>query len=112
MNIYILSGYNALKKRGISFVKGYQRKVIFLKNTGSPYFDEAYFVVSRAGASVGQSDMVEEANRIISESLEDSETRIRGERVKRRLNILIPFFLGVLISCLSVGIYHILCAYF
>ena len=92
-------------------MKGYQRKVIFLKNTGSPYFDEAYFVVSREGicASVEQSDMVLEANRIINESLEDSATRIRRERVKRRRDFLIPFFLGVLFSGLvSVAVFALL----
>ena len=95
-------------------MKGYQRKVIFLKNTGSPYFDEAYFVVSREGVgkSVDQSDMVFEANRIINESLEDSRTRIRRERVKRRRDFLIPFFLGMLISCFLIGLYHMLCALF
>ena len=95
-------------------MKGYQRKVIFLKNTGSPYFDEAYFVVSREGASasVEQSDMVVEANRIINESLEDSALRIRRERVKKIRNFLIPFFLGVLISFLFVGVILSLCMIF
>ena len=95
-------------------MKGYQRKVIFLKNTGSPYFDEAYFVVSREGicASVEQSDMVLEANRIINESLEDSATRIRRERVKRRRDFLIPFFLGMLASCFLVFVIYSLCLFF
>lgn len=81
-------------------MRGYQRKVIFLKNTGSPYFDEAYFVVSQEGegASVEQSDMVLEANRIINESLEDPTSRIRRERARKKREFLIPFFLGALIS--------------
>ena len=92
-------------------MKGYQRKVIFLKNTGSPYFDEAYFLVSREGdgASIEQSDMVLEANRIINESLEDSETRIRRERAKRQRDFLIPFFLGVLLSVFSFACVYALC---
>ena len=95
-------------------MKGYQRKVIFLKNTGSPYFDEAYFVVSREGAcaSVEQSDMVLEANRIIESSLEDSALRIRRERVKKFRDFLIPFFLGMLISVLLTFFVNSLCKIF
>ena len=63
-------------------MRGYQKKVIFLKNTGSHLFDEAYFVMSREGeeAAIDQSDMVFEANRIINESLGGRESRIGRER--------------------------------
>ena len=95
-------------------MRGYQRKVIFLKNTGSPYFDEAYFLVSRKGdgESIEQSDMVLEANRIIKNSLEDPVSRIRRERRRSRRDFLIPFFLGVLISFLFVGVILSLCMIF
>ena len=81
-------------------MKGYQRKVIFLKNTGSPYFDEAYFVISNDGIfeSVEQSDMVLEANRIINESFSEPISRIKRERVRKIKEFLLPFFLGVIIS--------------
>ena len=76
-------------------MRGYQKKVIFLKDTGSHLFDEAYFVVSRRGeeAHIDQSDMVFEANRIIKESLKDKEMRIRGEGNRSR-GFFVPFFLG------------------
>ena len=80
-------------------MRGYQKKVIFLKDTGSHLFDEAYFVVSREGeeAKVGQSNMVLEANRIIRESVWDDERAARGDggRIKA---FLLPFLLGALIS--------------
>ena len=91
-------------------MRGYQKKVIFLKDTGSHLFDEAYFVVSRKGeeAHIEQSDMVYEANRIIKESLSDKELRIRGERNKSKWGFFLPFFLGMLItSLIAVGIYFI-----
>lgn len=91
-------------------MRGYQKKVIFLKDTGSHLFDEAYFVVSRKGeeAHVEQSDMVFEANRIIKESLGDKEMRIRGEGNKSRLGFFVPFFLGAFITSLTaIGIYLI-----
>ena len=81
-------------------MRGYQKKVIFLKNTGSHLFDEAYFVVSREGeaAHVEQSDMIFEANRIIKESLEGKESRIKGNDKGFFLGFLIPFFLGARIT--------------
>lgn len=81
-------------------MRGYQKKVIFLKDTGSHLFDEAYFVVSREGeaAHIEQSDMVFEANRIIKESLEGKELRIgRGKRGFFK-GFIIPFFLGAFIT--------------
>lgn len=77
-------------------MRGYQKKVIFLKDTGSHLFDEAYFVVSRKGeeAKIDQSDMVFEANRIIKESLKDKELRIRGERGRNKKGFFLPFLLG------------------
>ena len=59
-------------------MRGYQKKVIFLKNTGSHLFDEAYFVVSREGdeSAVCQSNMVSEANRIIREAIGEDAPKI------------------------------------
>ena len=81
-------------------MRGYQKKVIFLKDTGSHLFDEAYFVMSREGedAAIEQSDMVFEANRIIKESLGDKESRIGRERLREKRTFLIPFLVGALIS--------------
>ena len=91
-------------------MRGYQKKVIFLKDTGSHFFDEAYFVISRKGeeAKIDQSDMILEADRIIKESLKERETRNKGERKTSKKNFLIPFFLGVLSSVvISIGVYLI-----
>jgi len=91
-------------------MRGYQKKVIFLKDTGSHLFDEAYFVVSRQGeaAHVEQSDMVFEANRIIKESLEGKETRVRRDSKRVFLGFIIPFFLGALITfTVSLFIYFL-----
>lgn len=92
-------------------MRGYQKKVIFLKDTGSHLFDEAYFVVSRQGeeAMVNKSDMIFEANRIIKESLGDREARLRGKRVRFRISLLVSFFLGAIITFLTtVGVYFLI----
>ena len=89
-------------------MRGYQKKVIFLKNTGSHLFDEAYFVVSREGeaAHIEQSDMIFEANRIIKESLEGKESRVRGNMKEWIFSRLIPFLLGVTVTLTFLFIYH------
>lgn len=90
-------------------MRGYQKKVIFLKDTGSHLFDEAYFVVSRKGeeAHVEQTDMIYEANRIIRESLMDKESRIKGKKGAPG-SFILPFFLGAFITTLSaLGVYLI-----
>ncbi len=92
-------------------MRGYQKKVIFLKDTGSHLFDEAYFVVSRKGeeAHIEQSDMVYEANRIIKESLDGKEMRIRGEGNKSKSDFFVPFFLGAFLTFIvTIGIYFLI----
>ncbi len=81
-------------------MRGYQKKVIYLKNTGSHLFDEAYFIVSREGEAtgLGQGDMVYEANRIIDESLDGEHGGQRRVRLRAVLRFLLPFLLGVAIS--------------
>ena len=51
-------------------MRGYQKRVIFLKNTGSALFEEAYFVMRREEKTERRSeaDMVAEADRIIEEN--------------------------------------------
>ena len=86
-------------------VRGYQKKVIFLKDTGSHLFDEAYFVISRKGeeAKIDQSDMVLEANRIIKESLKDKESRVKGEKRQFLKSFVLPFTLGVFASAVIMA---------
>ena len=52
-------------------VRGYQKRIIYLKNTKSRYFDEAYFVVKEDSTNSGvpHSELVEEANRIIEKTV-------------------------------------------
>lgn len=97
------------EKGGNIRVRGYQKKVIFLKDTGSHLFDEAYFVVSRKGeeANVEQSDMVFEANRIIKESLENKESRIISQKKKNKIGFIIPFISGVFSTLITIA-----CVYF
>ena len=79
-------------------MRGCQKKVIFLKNVGSPIFEEAYFVLRCDNSSEMKSteDMICEANRIIEENI----------GIKRRIDIkraclyFLFFTLGAMISAI------------
>lgn len=76
-------------------MRGTQKKILYLKNTGSPYFEEAYFILKGgAGNDVGDKNvtrgMVFEANRIIEESFGAK----RHGRFKSLILYLLSFFIG------------------
>lgn len=89
-----------MKAKGDGKMKGYQRKVIHIKNTGSYLFDEAYFVLSRDGESLrlGEDDMVTEANRIINDK---SYARIKYNPIFRYRRQIISLALGIAIGVIS-----------
>ena len=79
-------------------IRGYQKKIIFLKNINSRIFDQAQFIVSCENErKYSKREMMAEANRIIEENFD-----IDGKR-KRRLRgflkilkyCLIPLVIGV-----------------
>ncbi len=69
-------------------MRGYQKRIVCLKRTGSPIIEEAYFVLSD-GASLedGRESFLKEANRIIEENTVDK---------KKRDGRILPFCLGIL----------------
>lgn len=75
-------------------MRGYQKKVVYVRNPESRIFDEAYFVL-REGSDpcVSSRDMVEEATRIIER--ECSAGKIDGRwRIGRILAPVVAFFFG------------------
>ena len=84
-------------------VRGCQKKIIYLKNTDSKVFDEAYFVVSDKGTfeKIDECDMVKEANRILNECVSFSENDGNITRIKRFIKAKIPvLFIGIIIGIL------------
>ena len=75
-------------------IKGCHKNVVFLKNTGSELFDEAYFVVKPSVKADIYHDIVTEAMEIAGGFCEKKHKRhIRG------------FLLGLLLGCLlGVGV--------
>ena len=80
-------------------VRGYQKRVIHLKNTGSSLFDEAYFIVKeKEEKAFRNQDMISEANRIIKENMTGKSERGIFLRILKKN--FIPFLAGVGFSLL------------
>ena len=77
-------------------LRGYQKRIVFLKNVESEIFEEAYFVLKEEEKTVeiSHATMVEEAKRIIEESL--------GKRKRRfivfKFKTIFVFLLGFVLS--------------
>ena len=88
-------------------MRGYQKKVIYVKNTGSRHFEEAYFVLrpDSEGASASPDSMILEANRIIEENRLGSKRRPQGYyAAKYALLFTIGFILGAAFIILALAI--------
>ena len=85
-------------------LRGCQKKIVFLKNTGSKLFDEAYFVISDNASEdkICDSDMITEANRIIDECIGSCDNLAGRGSFGRALGFLkhvaLPFFVGAMAS--------------
>lgn len=91
-------------------IKGCNKRVIVLKNPGSDIFEEAYFIVKDRGARVDpRVNLIDEANRIIEESLIDPRIRaLRRARKKSRLGRFLPFLFGVLLTLAAAILYSLI----
>lgn len=65
-------------------MRGYQKRVVFLKNPRSDIFEEAYFIIKEdSGEPVGDG-IVNEAKRIINENRKIKAKRSRAPRLSER----------------------------
>ena len=82
-------------------MRGCQKRVVFLKNTGSSIFESAYFVLKEDSVNKSDpfsyTDMVHEANRIIEENL-------AGKKRNKSIYIILiaAFLLGALFSFVTL----------
>lgn len=88
-------------------MRGCQRKVIFLKNTGSDMFDEAYFVVSRdcEKEKICEDSMIAAANRIINDSIELDKEKKKKRIIRFILKNILPFAIGACLSAVVMIIF-------
>lgn len=86
-------------------VRGCQKKIIYLKNTGSDVFDEAYFVVGNNVYTneLVEEDLVNEAKRILDECIAKDDVIDGWQKFKSFFRVkMMPFLLGVLIGVVTV----------
>ena len=86
-------------------VRGCQKKIIYLKNTDSEVFDEAYFIVSDKASDekIEEYDMIEEANRILDECISYTEYGNKYTKIKSFLKVrIIPFIVGIIIGSMFI----------
>lgn len=89
-------------------VRGCQRRVVFIKNTDSKIFSEAYFILSDEAykESHTDEDIIREANRIIDESVGIEEKAPFGKQIVTFLiGRGIPFAVGLAAGLLLGLIY-------
>ena len=81
-------------------VRGCQKKIVYLKSTGSDVFDEAYFVVREMALDkMSECDMVKEANRILEECTSlDNEIDKREALFGFFKNKIVPFLVGIVVG--------------
>ena len=85
-------------------VRGSEKKIIYVKDTGSKIFEEAYFVIRRGVDAENprptENDMVEEATRILSQNGADYPA---SHRRRRRIARWISFLAGALTAASFLG---------
>ena len=73
-------------------IKGCEKKIIYLKDTKSEFFEEAYFVVKPQSSTKKECDIISEATRIVN--------GIYGDEKKKNgfLSKAVPFLIGFGVS--------------
>lgn len=83
-------------------MRGSEKKIIYVKDTGSKIFEEAYFVIRRGmdeeDGRPSENDMVREATRIVAQS----GTEYPATRRRRRMRAKILSFLAGVAAASSV----------
>lgn len=75
-------------------IKGCERRIIYIRDTGSPVFKEAYFILRDGAPPISHGDMVAEAERIIRERTSPRTVETQKRPSVDRKN----FLAGVLVS--------------
>ena len=84
--------------------RGAEKKIFYVKNTKSPYFEEVWFILrpSAKGGGTPPSTLAEEAERIIRDTGGSFERRRRGAPI-RRFSPSLAFALGAASSSALIG---------
>ncbi len=87
-------------------LRGTQKRMLLIKDTKSGIFDEAYFIIKSSGTDgISRSDMIEEANRIISQSLLGTIEE-KKKKPAAPWRFLLGFICGALLSFLFFPVFR------
>lgn len=91
-------------------LRGCQRRVIHLRDTKSPLFDEAYFIICEkleVEHQPSEKDIIKEAKRILGQNLPEQE---RARLLRRKITVLlfVSFALGMVASFCLVSLFALL----
>jgi hypothetical protein len=81
-------------------LRGCQKKVVFLKNTGSQVFEEAYFVIKPEFEAISEYEIISEATKIANGC---AEPQVRRKKKRWGFNLFLfslGLFCGALTSCI------------
>ena len=80
-------------------IKGINKNMIVVKNTGSKYFEEAHFIIKN-GTDARDRDIIKEASRIVGTILIESKktSKPKGRVLKTVITLLLSFLSGAAIG--------------
>ncbi len=82
-------------------IKGCKKNIIHIRDTGCPYFEEAYFIVRRGGdIDISEDDIIKEATRIASQT----SSTFKGRNSKGNRFRLIYFLYGASVCSIIFGV--------
>lgn len=89
-------------------LKGAQKRMIVVRTTDSKLFEEAYFVMRHDVSHGRQTDLLEEANRILENNVRAERWERRSKRLRASVWGALGMGLGMLLGGGSVGLLWLL----
>ena len=77
-------------------IKGINKNMIVVKNTGSRYFEEAHFIIKNCVTDVKERDLVKEASRIVGTVLIENGKVSKPKRgvIRALITVFVSFISG------------------
>ena len=88
-------------------IKGINKNMIVVKNTGSRYFEEAHFIIKNCASDRAERDLIKEASEIVGNVLAESGkvSRPKAKILKGIITFLLSFIsgaaLGIMLCLIS-----------
>ncbi|MBR3815753.1 MAG: hypothetical protein IKJ27_03385 [Clostridia bacterium] len=83
-------------------IKGINRQVVEVRETGSDYFERILFFVKPEYAAVSEGKIRERAGMIADKTARPPVTKVRKEKYTEVIRLLFCLFSGILIGALAV----------